>query len=110
MRLKRNDDIMGLNVGFTDAEIGKTKALMEHFKKKYIYELIAELLKDIPTLENTKIKASTKSLGDNFRVRTLRLKVSDYQTIVKYSQEHFREKNNTIRYFVNAAYEKYIEE
>lgn len=110
MRPKRDEQVANLSVGLTDAEIEKIRLLMEHFKKKYIHEVFVELVKVIPQIEKTKITTSVKSLGDNFKIRTLRLNNETYSIIEQYSIDHFREKNNTIRYFINAGYEIFIKE
>ena len=110
MRQKRTDEIMILNVGLTNAESERVKFLMEHFKKKYLYEVVAELINYIPALEQVKINIPTKSMGETFNVRSLRLLAKDYEIIDKYAMQHFRDKNNTIRYFINAAYQLINEE
>lgn len=110
MRTKRKDEIRELSVAMTDDEISKLNALLKHFNKKFLYEIIGVLINEIPEIERTEIKATPKSLKQDFQTRKFRLNLVDYEFIEKYSQAHFREKNNTIRYFINAGYQIFIEE
>ncbi len=110
MRLKRESETKLLSVGMTDGELEKMNRLLKHFNKKFMHELVAELIKVVPYLELTKTTSSVKSAGNNFKVRHFRLTQEQYDFIEAYSLDHFREKGNTIRYFINTSYELFIKE